>query len=116
MQTWREIVEKTIQSKDAHIIPHHILFFPTLEKLFRERLGTDDLDTAIGNAVRWVEAGESMTPVGDGLQEDLFGVVWKTDPCNRGCVVRSPLKEPDMRLARIPKYNYAAIFAHLPAE
>lgn len=116
MKTRREIVEKTIQSKDAHVIPHHILFFPVLEKLIRERLGTDDLDAAIGNAVRWVGADESMTPAGDGLQEDPFGVVWKTDPRNRGCVVRSPLKDPDLRLARIPKYNYSAIFAHLPAE
>jgi len=116
MKTRRELVEKTIRSKDAHVIPHHILFFPVLEKLFRERLGADDLDAAIGNAVRWVGADIPMVSAGDGLQEDSFGVVWKTDLRNRGCVVRSPLKEPDMRLVRIPQYNYAGIFARLPAE
>lgn len=116
MKTLRKIVERTVQSKNADIVPYHILFFPVLEKFFRERLGADDLDAAIGNAVRWVGADDPMTPMGDGLQEDQFGVVWKTDPRNRGCVVRSPLKEPDMRLARIPQYNYAGIFARLPAE
>lgn len=116
MKTWREIVKKTVQSKDARVIPHHIIFFPMLEKLLRERLGADDLDAAVGNAVHWVGADESMTPAGDGRQEDLFGVVWQTNSCNRGCVVRSPLMEPDMRLARIPEYNYATIFARLPAE
>lgn len=116
MTTRREIVKRTVQTKDASAVPYHILFFPVLEKLFRKRLGTDDLDAAIGNAIRWVGADEPMTPAGDGRQEDPFGVLWKTDPRNRGCVVRSPLKEPDMRLARIPRYNYTAIFAHLPAE
>jgi uroporphyrinogen decarboxylase len=114
--TKRTNVERTIESPNASIIPYHITFMHFVEQKVKNHFKTDDIDGVIGNSIKWLGVEVPWTKLGHDLQRDEFGVVWKTNPYNRGNVVDHPLKEPDINKLQRPKYPYEDLFADLPEQ
>ena len=101
-----EIVERTIESKDSPVMPYHITAFAPMAEKVRAHFGATDLDAIFGNYLKWSSLKFPMNPIGPDLARDEFGVIWRTNPNNRGNVIEHPMKEPDLRLFEMPEYPF----------
>ena len=111
-----EIVKETINNKDSMIIPYHVSFLNVMTEKIKDYLKTDDIDAAIGNYIKWLGINVPFTKLADNLERDAFGVIWKTNPYNRGNVAESPLKEPSIKNLQMPDYCYSTIFKDLQQQ
>ncbi|MBD3183689.1 hypothetical protein GF312_15475 [Candidatus Poribacteria bacterium] len=106
----KEIVKNTLAFKESKVTPYHLDFTPPVKKMLIEYYGTEDLDTATGNYIKWISWRPSITFHGERLDnhlvKDEFGVIWKVLPQNRGYVVKHPLENPDISNYQFPN-SYA---------
>lgn len=100
-----DIVKKTIKNKDCPVMPYHITFFSVMEKKIKDYFGVTDMDGLVGNYIKWLGIKGVWTKAEEELEKDKFGVLWRTNPLNRGNIVEPFLKEPDLNKIQIPDYT-----------
>lgn len=105
-ETRKEITEEVLERRRSSPVPFHIDVLPPVARALREHLGTQDIDRAMGNYLRWLSPARQWQTVADDLAIDEFGVVWKRNERNRGYVFEHPLKEPELSRYRFPVCDY----------
>jgi len=116
VRSQKAIVQSAIAHQATPSIPYHIDVLPPVAAALQEHYGTGDIDRAMGNYLRWLNAPKQWDRLGEDLERDEFGVVWSTNEFNRGYIVEHPLRAASLDGYSFPQLDYVARYAHLKEE
>ena len=106
--TKRDLVLDAIGHRETWHIPHMIQCQPSIARILAEHYGVDDVDKALGNAIKWIpdQTADYLTDTGqlkNGEYTDAWDVGWHGVGETRGQVSYAPLREPTLRGYRFPE-------------
>jgi uroporphyrinogen decarboxylase len=114
----RDVVKLVLDGKRPPYVPWHCGFTAEPRTRLAAHLGTDDLDTAIGN--HFVKLGHStgfVLPLGEDRFQDPFGVIWdRSLEKDIGNVANCVLPEPTLRGYEFPDPCDDLYFRDIPAK
>ena len=113
--TAKEATLAAIEHRETGVVPYHIDVLAPVRLRLSRHYGTDNIDRAMGNCLRWMNLKFDWTPCGDGLKRDEFGVIWAVNELNRGYIHEHPLPEPNLEGYTFPVHDYDAESAHFGA-
>ena len=99
--TDREWIERTIAHEETERVPYNFDFTPSVERAVKAHYGVADLEETLALPIR-ITCCNSIKPLyADPTQygetvTDEFGVVWRTNPFDRGSVLVPCLEEADL--------------------
>ena len=114
-QTW---IRETLAHREPARVPYNFSFSPAVRARLEAHFGTRDVERAIGLPLR-MTGTRSIKPLYASPEEfgtrvsDEFGVVWSTNPIDRGAPIGPCLREPDLSDYRFPDPAAAYRFAGL---
>jgi len=105
--TGRERIQTALAHREPPQVPLNLMFSPPALKALQKRLGTDDVNSALGVDVAFVgpRGGKPLyaSPAEYGPTiTDQWGVVWTTSDVDRGSPLGRPLTRPDLKLVSRP--------------
>jgi uroporphyrinogen decarboxylase len=114
-RTW---IRDTLEHRAPSAVPYNFSFSPPARARMEAFLGTADVEAAIGMPLRMTGL-KTIKPLyaspaefGDRVADE-FGVVWSTNPIDRGSPVGPCLREPDLAGYRFPDPLAAYRYEHL---
>lgn len=114
----RDVVKLVLDGKRPPYVPWHCGFTTEPRSRLAAHLGTDDIDTAIGN--HFVKLGHStgfVTPLGEQRFQDPFGVIWNRSlEQDIGNVENCVLPEPTLSGYEFPDPCDDLYFQGIPAK
>lgn len=111
--TRRETVRAAVAHREPDHVPYHFDFAPPTLRRLQQHYGAADIQPFVGNCLVWLVPPKAWTKVGEDLERDEFGVVWRTNDLNRGYVADHPLKEAAFRRDSLPRYDLRQRYAFL---
>ena len=118
MISHKEWIENALNHEETRPVPYNFSFSPLIRRMLERHLGTDDVESFLDFPIRSI-AVNTIKPLyadpkiyGNAIKDE-FGVLWSTNPIDRGAPIGPCLKEPDLSRYQFPnparEYRYEGL-------